>query len=140
MKMSMYLFLDGRTEEAIAFYKKTLGATVGMMMRHSENPEPRPGTMPPGAENKIMHASIKIGGDVLMLSDGHCTGKPNFQGFAMSLAVGSDAEAEQLFKELSAGGHVTMPMATTFFASRFGMCTDKFGLGWMVLHEKATQA
>ena len=134
MQIQPYLFLDGRCEEAIAFYKKMLGAEVQGMMRFKENPEPQsPGMMPPGSENKIMHASIKIGGTTLVASDGRCTGKPNFQGFALSLTAKDKAEAERLFKSLGDGGQVQMPMSKTFFSEAFGMVADRFGVSWMVI-------
>jgi PhnB protein len=131
MKLAPYLFFDGRAEEAIEFYGRVLGAKVGMMMRFKENPAP--GMNPPGSENKVMHASIHIGDSVLMLSDGNCTGKPEFRGFAVTLYVADDAEAESKFKALSDGGRVEMPLNKTFFASKFGMVADRFGVVWMVI-------
>ena len=129
-----YLFFDGRCEEAIEFYRRTLGAEVLMLMRYKDNPEPpKPGMMPPGTENKIMHATLKIGETTLMASDGHCQGKPNFQGFSLSIPATNEAEAEKLFAALADGGQVQMPMAKTFFSPRFGMTTDRFGVGWMVI-------
>jgi PhnB protein len=83
--------------------------------------------------DKIMHASMTIGNSTVLLSDGHCTGKPNFSGFSISLGVSSDAEADRVFAALSDGGKIGMPMGKTFFSSRFGMLTDRFGVGWMVL-------
>ena len=133
MHLSPYLNLDGRAEEAIKFYQKALDAKVEMMMRFKENPKPEVGMMPPGAGNKIMHANLQIGPHNLMLSDGQCTGKSTFTGVSLSLTVKSDAKAEKLFKALGTGGHVTMPMIATFYASRFGMVADKFGVHWMVL-------
>ena len=95
MQVQPYLFFDGRCEEAIEFYRKTLGAEVGMMMRWKDSPEPCPeGTIPPGSENKVMHAAIKIGGTTVMASDGHCTGAPSFQGFSLSLDATDDAACE----------------------------------------------
>jgi len=128
-----YLFFDGRCEEAIEFYRKALGAEVTMMMRYKENPEPQAGSCPPGSENKIMHASFRVGGQNVMASDGHCKGKPSFQGFALSLRTASTAEAEKLFKALSDGGQVQMPLAKTFFSPTFGMLADRFGVGWMIM-------
>lgn len=134
MSVQPYLFFDGRCEEALDFYRKTLGAEVTMLMRFKDAPEPpQPGMVPPGTENKVMHAALKIRDATVMASDGRCQGKPSFQGFALSLEAKTDAEAERLFGALSAGGQVQMPMARTFFASRFGMATDRFGVGWMVI-------
>ena len=80
-----------------------------------------------------MHASMKIGDSMVMASDGDCGGKPNFQGFSLTYNAGSEAEADRVFAALSQGGQVTMPLGKTFFAPKFGMCSDKFGLGWMVI-------
>jgi PhnB protein len=127
-----YLFFNGRCEEAVEFYRSALGAEVGMMMRYKESPEPpRPGMVPPGFENKIMHASFRVGETTVMASDGCSTDKPVFEGFSLSIAV-PDEEADRIFSELSAGGQVTMPLGKTFWAPRFGMLTDRFGVGWMV--------
>ncbi len=134
MLVQSYLFFDGRCEEALEFYRKTLGAEVTMLMRFKDAPEPhQPGMCPPGSENKVMHASFRIGDTTVMASDGRCQGKPSFQGFSLSLTAKNDAEAERLFGALSAGGQVVMPMAKTFFASRFGMAADRFGVSWMVI-------
>jgi len=134
MQVQPYLFFEGRAEEAIEFYQKALGAEVQMLMRFKDSPEPHaPGMVPPGAENKVMHASFRIGDTTVMGSDGRCGGKANFQGFALSLDARDDAEAERLFNALGDGGQVQMPLAKTFFSSRFGMVTDRFGVLWMVI-------
>ena len=137
MHVQPYLFFDGRCEEAIEFYKKALGAKVEMFMRFKESPEPpQPGCMAPGSDDKVMHASFSIGDTSIMASDGQCQGKPSFQGFSLSLTAADDAEAERLFAAISDGGQVQMPLAKTFFASRFGMAADRFGVTWMVLSDK----
>jgi PhnB protein len=137
MQVQPYLFFDGRCEEAIEFYRKAIGAQVDMLMRWKDSPEPCPeGAVPPGSENKVMHASLRIGEARVMASDGRCTGAPTFQGFSLSLDAKDDAEAKRLFNALSEGGQVQMPLGETFFASSFGMVADKFGVGWMVIHEK----
>jgi PhnB protein len=129
-----YLFFDGRCEEAIEFYRRVLGAEVVMLHRFKDCPETgEPGKCPAGTENKVMHARVRIGETTLLVSDGRCTGRPAFAGFSLSVSVPNDAEAEQLFAALAEGGQVQMPMAKTFFSSRFGMLADKFGVGWMVL-------
>jgi PhnB protein len=140
MQSQIYLFFDGRTEEALEFYKKTLGIEVEMLMRFKDNPDfednPKandPGCAPNGNPNAIMHSSFKLGGQRMMASDGNAMGKPEFKGFALSLAVNSEAEADRLFTALSEGGKVQMPLGKTFFAPKFGMVADKFGVGWMVL-------
>jgi PhnB protein len=136
MQIEPYLFFDGRCEEAVEFYKKAVGAKVEMMMRFKDSPEkPQPGMMPPGSENKIMHTTLTIGGSKIMASDGHCSGKANFQGFSLSITAKNEAEAKRLFTALAEGGEVRMPLAKTFFSPSFGMLADKFGLGWMVIVE-----
>ena len=134
MQVQSYLFFDGRCEEAIEFYRTVLGAELTMLMRFKDSPEPHePGMCPPGAENKVMHASLRIGDTTVMASDGRCLGQPDFHGFALSLTAPDDAEAERLFTALADGGQVQMPLAKTFFSSRFGMVADRFGVGWMVI-------
>jgi PhnB protein len=136
MRVQPYLFYNGRCEEAVEFYKSALGAEVTMLMRFKDSPEPpQPGMVPPGSENKVMHASFKIGDTQVMASDGECSGKTNFQGFSLSITAANGAEAERLFAALSKGGQVQMPLAKTFFASHFGMVADRFGVGWMVIAE-----
>ena len=126
-----YLFFGGRCEEAIEFYRKALGAELVMLSRFKEAPEPQPG-MPDCFEEKIMHATLRIGETLLMASDGRCEGPQNFEGFSLSITVADDAEAERAFTALSDGGLVTMALAKTFWAPKFGMLQDKFGVGWMV--------
>jgi PhnB protein len=128
-----YLFFNGQCEQAVEFYRQALGAEVDMMMRFKESPEPpQPGMLPPGFENKIMHSSFRIGQTTVMASDGHCADKTNFDGFSLSISVPSEADAERIFKALTDGGKVTMPLAKTFWSPRFGMLEDRFGVGWMV--------
>jgi len=88
--------------------------------------------LPPGAENKVMHAALRIGDTMILASDGHCSGKPTFEGFSLSLTTATDADAERVFTALADGGEVRAPLTTTFFASRFGMVADRFGVPWMV--------
>lgn len=134
MQVQSYLFFDGRTEEAIAFYQKALGAKVEMLMRFKESPDPMPeGMVPPGAENKVMHSCIKIGETQVMMSDGGCQNKTKFDGFSLSVTAANADEADKLFAALADGGQVRMPLGKTFFSPRFGMLADKFGVGWMVI-------
>lgn len=131
MFIQPYLMFDGRCDEAIAFYKKTLGAETTMLMRFGDSPDQG---LPPGiAKDKVMHAAIRIGDTVLLASDGNSLGKPQFQGVSLSFTVDSAAQADKVFAALADGGKVTMPIATTFFAKRFGQVTDRFGLSWMIL-------
>ena len=129
-----YLFFDGRCEEALDFYKSALGAKVEMMMRFKDSPEPVPaGMCAPGSENKVMHAAFHIGDTLVMASDGMAGGKPEFKGFSLSVNAANEAEADKLFGALGKGGKVIMPLGKTFYSPRFGMVTDKFGVGWMVI-------
>ena len=133
MAIQPYLFFEGRCEEALEFYRGALGAEVTMLMRNKEAPEqPPPGMLPPGSENKVMHASFRVGDATLMASDGGCSGKPSFQGISLSLTVRDVAEAKRRFDALAAGGQVRMPLGKTFFSPSFGMVADRFGVGWMV--------
>jgi len=134
MQVQSYLFFDGRAEEGIEFYKKTLGAEVTMLMRFKDSPDQS--MCKPGDENKVMHAYMNIGETGVMISDGRNTGNPNFQGFALSIATKTEAEANKLFTALGDGGKVTMPQTKTFFSPRFGMVADKFGMNWMILVAK----
>jgi PhnB protein len=133
MQVQPYLFFDGRCEEALAFYKTALGADVTALMRFKDMPDPdEHGMVPPGAGEKIMHASFRVGDTTVLASDGQCSGRPNFQGFALSLDVPDESTAEKCFAALGEGGEIKMPLARTFFALRFGMVTDRFGVSWMV--------
>ena len=130
-----YLFFDGRCEEAIEFYRKTVGAEQLMLMRYKDAPAEAKAQQcgPPGSENRVMHARLRIGDSTIMLSDGPCSGK--YDGFSLSLVAPSAADAERSFAALSEGGKVEMPMAKTFFSPAFGMLTDRFGVKWMVYVE-----
>jgi PhnB protein len=134
MNVSPYMDFDGRCEQAIEFYKGAVGAEVQMLMRYKDMPGGcAEGKIPPGTENKVMHASLRMGDSLVMMSDGHCRGELKIKGACLSLSVESDAKAEKVFKALSDGGKVTMPLGKTFFASSFGMVDDRFGVPWMVV-------
>ncbi len=133
MQVQPYLFFDGRCEEAVEFYRSALGAEVTMLSRYKDSPaHQEPGMLPPGSGDKVMHASLRIGDTMVLASDGHCTGKPSFQGFSLSLTVDTEAEADRFFAALASGGQVRMPLARTFFSARFGMVADRFGVCWMI--------
>jgi len=132
MKVESYLFLNGRTEEALDFYKKAIGAKTEAVIRMKDSPEPPPGGIPPGTENKIMHCVFRVGETQIMASD-MGEGKPEFKGFALTIATPSEAEAQKLFQGVGEGGHVIQPLIKTFFSPAFGMVADKFGITWMVL-------
>ena len=131
MQVQPYLFFDGRCEEAIAFYRKTLGAEVKMLMRWKDHPEPDSNCAQNGAD-KVMHAQLRIGDTTVLASDGRGLGNPSFQGFSLSVTVPNDGEAKRVFGALADGGQVQMPLAKTFFSSSFGMVADRFGVSWMV--------
>lgn len=135
MKVEPYLFFNGRCDEAIAFYKEALGAEVTMLMRMNEAPDPPPpGAIPAGFENKVMHANLRIGSTMLMVSDGNSNNQPVFDGFSLSVGVADAAEAERTYTALlQGGGKVVMPLGKTFWSPAFGMLKDQFGVGWMVI-------
>jgi len=133
MNVEPYLFFDGRCEEAISFYQRALGAEVLFLSRNADNPEPPPpGTLPPGSEQKVMHATLRIGNAVLMVSDGGCGGSPAFQGFSLSLNCRDADAARASFAALADGGEMRLPLRRTFWSPLFGMVNDRFGVGWMV--------
>ncbi len=128
-----YLFFAGRCEEALEFYERALGAKVIMKMRFDECPDAIPdGMLQAGFERKIMHASFSLGKTTIMVSDG-CSDQSKFDGFRLTLSVSTEAVADGAFNALAAGGQVDMPLCETFWARRYGMVTDKFGVGWMVM-------
>jgi PhnB protein len=136
MDVQAYLSFEGRAREALDFYKGAIGATVEMVMLFKEAPPDVQAQMSPESRDKIMHAAFRVGETQLLVSDGRCTGKASFSGIALTLNATSNEEAEKLFGALGKGGQVQMPMTETFFAHRFGMLADKFGVGWMVLHPR----
>ena len=133
MQVQPYLFFDGRCQEAIDFYKEKLGAKVEMLVHFKDAPPDGQQNMAPGTEDKVMHATLRIGDTTLLASDGHCKGKPSFEGFSLTLNAANEAEADRLFGALADGGEIRMPMAKTFFSPRFGMLADRFGVSWMVI-------
>jgi PhnB protein len=131
MQVQPYLNFEGRCDEALEFYKKAIGAKVGMLMRFKEAPDKS--MISPGNEEKVMHSALQAGDSMVLMSDGRCTGKPNFNGIALTISAQTEAEADKLFNGLADGGQVTMPLGKTFFSPKFGMLADKFGVGWMIL-------
>jgi PhnB protein len=131
MNVMPYLNFDGRCEEALEFYKKSVGAKVDMMMRCKEAPEP--GQIKPGLEDKILHSSFTLGKSMIMASDGYNQNSPNFNGISLALSAATESEAKKWFDALADGGQVRMPLTKTFFSPAFGMLADKFGVPWMVV-------
>jgi PhnB protein len=133
MQIQTYLFFEGRTEEALEFYGRAVGAKTEMLMRYKDAPDaPPPDKVPPGSENKVMHSEFRVGDSVVMASDGFVSGKPSFTGFSLAVDEPDEATAKRHFAALSEGGNVTMPIGKTFWSPCFGMLTDKFGVGWMI--------
>ena len=132
MKVQAYITFGGRCEEALEFYKKSIGAEVTGLLRWKDSPD-KDMKGPPGREEKIMNASFRIGETQLMADDGMGNEtKAEFKGMTLMIEVADDAEAKRVFTALGEGGNVTMPLAKTFWSSSFGMLTDKFGVPWMV--------
>jgi len=131
MQIQPYLFFEGRTEEALEFYKGKLGAQVEFLMRYKDNPDPK--YNPPNSGEKVMHSCFRVGDTQVMASDGNCTGKPSFQGFSLTFNAKDEADARRRFNALAEGGQVNLPLSETFFAKSFGMVADRFGLNWMVM-------
>jgi PhnB protein len=136
MKMNTYVNFDGRCAEAFRYYEKHLGAKVGMMMMHGQSPDQT--RVNPDWRDAVLHARISIGGAELMAAD--IPHAEPMRSAYLTLGMDSDSEAERVFSALSDGGQVLMPMQETFFASRFGQVRDRFGMNWMILHERPTPA
>jgi PhnB protein len=133
MQVQAYLNFDGRCEEALEFYRTALGAEITALIRVQDAPEqPPPGTLAPGSEKKVMHATFRVGDTTVMASDCHNQGRPTFQGFSLALAVPTAAAADRVFAALADGGQVQMPLGKTFWSPRFGVVADRFGVSWMV--------
>jgi len=134
MLLQPYLFFDGCGEKAALFYRDALGAELEMLMHYKDAPEPPPPECRAADwENKVMHASLKIGALRLMISDG-ILGEPNkHDGYALSLSVPTPADVDRVIAALAVnGGEITMPADKTFWSPRFGMLRDQFGVSWMV--------
>ncbi len=130
MILEPYLFFNGRCREALDFYQQAIGAEITVLMQYKDAPDKE--MIPPGCDDKVMHANVQIGEHTLMVSDGQCSGDLNFQGFSLSLSLKDTTEAERLFTALADGGEVTMPLGKTFWSPAFGMVTDRFGVDWMI--------
>ena len=131
MKVQAYVSFSGRCEEALEFYKKSIGAEVTGLMRWKDSQD-KDMKGPPGYEEKIMNAAFRIGETELMADDGMGESKAEFKGMTLAIGVADDAEAKRVFTALGEGGNVTMALMKTFWSSSFGMLTDKFGVPWMV--------
>ncbi len=131
--LTSYLFFSGRCDEAIDFYRQAVDAKLLMRMAFNESPDAVPeGMLQAGFEAKVMHASLQIGEATLLISDG-CDDKSKFDGFRLVLSVDNEQEAHRMFNALAAGGAVDMPLGKTFWSPCYGMVTDRFKVGWMVM-------
>lgn len=134
MKLNTYLNFGGNCAEAFRFYEEHLGAKIEMMMMFSDMPGPAKAL--PGMEGGVLHARLGLGDTVIMASDVQPDRFKPVRSVYLSLAVTSDGDAERIFALLADGGEVFMPVQETFFASRFAQLRDKFGVLWMIIHEK----
>jgi len=133
MKLTTYVNFRGTCLEAFRYYEKHLGAKIGMLMTHSQSPAPS--RLGPEWKDAVLHARISLGGTELAGADVPSAGP--MRSAYLTLSVDSDSEAERIFPALSDGGRIWMPMEETFFASRFGQVRDRFGINWMILHERS---
>lgn len=134
MRLEPYLHFDGQAEEALAFYERALGAKLEAKMRYADCPDPVPPEhMPPGGPQKLLHARLRLGEAVLMMSDGVPREGGGFGGFSLTLQYSAEADARSAFAALADGGQVLMPIGPTFFSPCYGMLVDRFGVQWMVM-------
>ncbi len=134
MKLNTYLNFPGNCAEALRFYEQHLGARILSTMTFDQMPDPK--TIPPGLEKGVLHARFQLGDGVVMASDGPAERVQPMRSAYLALTVDSNQEAERIYAALSAGGEVFMPLAETFFAHRFAQFRDRFGVNWMLIHEK----
>lgn len=134
MRVNTYLNFGGNCAEAFRFYEQHLGAKIDSMMRFSDMPGPA--KAPPGMEDGVLHARITIGDTAIMASDVPADRFKPVRSAYLCLAVASDGDAERIFALLADGGEVFMPVQETFFATRFAQLRDKFGVLWMIIHER----
>lgn len=134
MHISPYLNFNGNCGEAMKFYEEVLGGKIAFNQTFEGTPAAE--YVPPDFKDKVMHATLQVGTFTIMASDAPPDRYAPPQGFHVSIALADVAESERIFAALSAGGQIEMPLQETFWASRFGMLTDKFGIGWMVNCEK----
>ncbi len=132
MRVEPYLMFSGRCEEAFEFYKQAVDAKPVMVMRFKESPEPPAMPLPPDWSEKIMHCGFMVGQTLVMASDGMSADKVDYAGVSLSITADDEAQAHRMFDALKVGGSVFMPMSKTFWSPCFGMCTDRFGVNWMV--------
>ena len=130
MQMTPYLSFNGQCEEALGFYERSLGAKVGAVFRYEGTPLAQ--QVPSDWKNKVMHASITVGEQLLMAGDVAPDQYEVPKGFSLSLQMADTREAERIYEDLAEGGRIVMPLAETFWAARFGMVVDRFGIPWLI--------
>ena len=130
MQLNPYLFFNGQCEAAFKFYAETLGGKIETMLTHAGTPSEQ--HVPAEWRDKIMHARLTVGDQVLMASDAPPETYKQPKGFFVSIQLKDKANAERIFKALAEGGTIQMPFEKTFWAAGFGMCVDRFGIPWMV--------
>lgn len=136
MQVTPYIYFNGNCEEAFNFYVKAIGAKIGVMMTFAGTPAE--GQTPADWQKKIIHARLDVGATQILASDAPPGRYQKGQGYCVTLTADTAADADRIFKSLSEGAEVGMPIAQTFFASRFGMLTDKFGISWMIMAAQGT--
>ncbi|HXQ24669.1 MAG TPA: VOC family protein [Candidatus Acidoferrales bacterium] len=135
MQLNPYLTFNGQCEAAFKFYERCLNGKIETMLTHGDSPMANQG--PPEWRNKVMHARLVVGDKVLMGSDAPPEYYEAAKGFSVALSVADPADAERIFRALAENGTVRMPLQQTFWAVRFGMLVDRFGIPWMVNCEPA---
>jgi PhnB protein len=135
MQLSPYLLFNGQCEAAFKFYEQVLGGKIEAMMTHAGTPAEQ--QVPAEWRDKILHARLTVGDQVLMASDAPPDHYDQPKGFSVSIQIKDAAEGERIFNALAENGTVQMPFAQTFWAARFGMCVDRFGIPWMVNCDQA---
>ena len=137
MQVSPYLSFNGQCERAFMFYEQCLGGKCGAIFRYAGSP--MADQVPGDWQDKVMHASLTLGGQVLMGADVAPDRYEEPKGFSLSVQISSTADAERIFYDLSQGGRILVPLEKTFWADRFGMVVDRFGIPWLVNCEGSEQ-
>lgn len=130
MKVETHLSFEGQCEAALTYYQHILNIEVSMLMRFADSPDPS--LCPPNSENKIMHANFKIGDTAFMASDGKCSGKTSFAGFALSFNAETETEGSRIYNAFAQEGTPVKALGSSFWGGLYGEVTDKFGLTWMI--------
>ena len=131
MQLSSYLHFNGTCEDAFKLYQKVLGGEIAMMFKYSGSPAES--MVPANWKDKVLHVTLQIGDKELLGSDSPPEFFKHPQGMAVCISVDTPAEVDRIFNGLVDGGQATMPLEKTFFAERFGMLTDRFGIPWMII-------